>query len=99
MKTTLTHAQLVARLEYASTLCSWLNVHDKMKPAMVGLIRRGLAVRRSSDEALMFTDEGHELLEANKHLITSHWQSGAGLNAIVEGAQYWLDQWNQKIPK
>jgi len=95
----LTHAQLVARLQYASSLCSWLNVHDPMKPSMVGLIRRGLARRSRDDESFTLTDEGWELLTSNKRLITGRWQSGAGLNAIVAGAQYWLDRWNQKLPR
>ena len=94
----LTHAQLIARLEYASHLCSWNNIHPEMKPAIAGLVRRGLAERRLRDSALILTDEGEDLLDANKHLITSHHQSGSGKNALVEGAQYWLDQWNQKIP-
>lgn len=96
----LTTAQLVARLEYASVLCSWLNVHALMKPAMAGLMKRGLASRRQSDEAFTLTEEGEDMLKANKAMLSGgyHDASGVYVPTVVEGAKYWTDEWNQKIP-
>ncbi len=95
----LSNAQLVARLEYAATLSSWDNVHNEMKAAMTGLIRRGLAFRRQDDERFDLTDEGRDVLNGNKCLFKGEWRSGSGVTKLVEGAEYWVDQWNQKIPK
>jgi hypothetical protein len=97
----LTTPQLVARLEYADSLYSWLNVHAEMKAAMTGLIRRGLAVRRQSDEAFNLTDEGRQFLEANKALFSGgfHNEAGPYIHKIVAGAEYWTDAWSQQIPK
>lgn len=59
----------VASLEYAAGCYAWGNVHSVMKPAMTSLIRRGLAIRRKSDEAFELTEAGQELHAANKHHI------------------------------
>ena len=96
----ITTAQLVARLQYASGLCSWLNVHAEMKTAMAGLIKRGLASRRQTDEAFDLTEKGFDMLKANMALLSGgyHDASGAYVPTVVEGAKYWTDAWNQKIP-
>lgn len=93
------HAQLIARLEYVSHLASWLHTHAEMKPALVGLMKRGLVYRDKSDEAIGLTEKGQKMLDNNKHLISAEkWQNGQGYNTLVIGADYWTDQWNQKIP-
>lgn len=96
----ITTIQVVARLLYADSLCSWLNVHDEMKPAMSGLVRMGLAVRRFRDETFKVTDAGKELISANKKLISGGYQDkdGAYVHKTVKGARYWIDQWRQQIP-
>jgi hypothetical protein len=76
-------AQIHARLEWASTLCSWKNVHDEMKPAVTGLVRRGLLTLRNTDKALTITPAGKEFLQTHNST----------------GANFWTDAWSQKIPR
>lgn len=80
--------QVVARLEWVSHLCSWLNVHDDMKPVVVGLMRRGLVVREKEDNALYLSEAGEAVLE-----------KAGNPSSPVDGAEYWVDQWKQSIPR
>lgn len=52
----------IENLRYANGLLSWNNIHPEKKPAMVGLIRRGLAIRRKADEAFFLTEKGQNHL-------------------------------------
>lgn len=79
--------QVVARLEWVSHLASWLNVHDEMKPIVVGLMRRGLVVREKGDNALYLSEKGEAMLE-----------KAGKPSAPVAGAKYRQDRWPQDIP-
>jgi hypothetical protein len=96
----LTNAQLVARLYYAANVCAWGNVHPEMKPAMRGLIKRGLAERWGEANAFGLTEQGEEILNANKSLLIGgcHDDAGAYVPVVIDGAKYWTDQWQQQIP-
>jgi hypothetical protein len=91
--------QILARLVWASNLCSWGNVHTEMRPAVAGLIRRGLMERRESDNGLWLTDAGVEYLEAHDIRLNAAKECASGLaNELVPNAKYWTDQWQQQIP-
>lgn len=91
--------QILARLVWASNLCSWNNVHSEMKSAVAGLVRRGLMVRRESDNALSLTDCGVEYLEShNIPLNAAKECASVPAEKLVPTAKYWTDQWQQQIP-
>lgn len=96
----LSTAQLVARLHYAAHVGSWNNIHAEMKPAMRALIKKGFAERRDDSNAFYLTAEGEQIIEENKALMSGgkHNDEGAYVPVVVEGAKYWTDAWNQKIP-
>lgn len=97
MKTTET--QILARLVWASNLCSWNNVHAEMKSAVAGLVRRGLIVRRESDNGLLLTDSGVEYLERHSIPLNAAKECASGTaDKLVPTAKYWTDQWQQQIP-
>jgi hypothetical protein len=92
--------QLLARLVWASNLCSWLNVHAEMKPAVAGLVRRGLMERRDSDNALLLTEAGAEYLEAHNIPLNPARESARGTaSQLVPAAKFWTDAWQQQIPQ
>lgn len=91
--------QVLARLAYATHLCSWNNVHAEMKAAVTGLCRRGLMGRRGSDNALFLTSEGAEFLKRNGvplNAAEEHTQGTA--EALFPSAEFWTDAWGQRIP-
>jgi hypothetical protein len=97
MKTTET--QILARLVWASNLCSWLNVHAEMKMAVTGLVRRGLMQRDERDNGLSLTEAGVAYLKAHNIPLNGADEMASGTaDKLVPTAKYWTDQWQQQIP-
>lgn len=99
MKATQQRTQILARLVWASHLCSWRNCHPEMKSAIAGLMRRGLMERRESDNALRLTDAGAAYMEAAGLKLNLARENAIGTaDNLVPTAKFWTDQWSQKIP-
>lgn len=94
-----TETQILARLVWASNLCSWLNAHAEMKAAVSGLVRQGLMERRSNDNALLLTEEGADYLAAHNIPLNPARECARGTaSALVPTAKFWTDAWGQQIP-
>lgn len=94
-----TETQIIARLVWASHLCSWANVRAEMKPAVAGLVRRGLMERREHDNALLLTEAGADYMEAAGLKLNMARENSVGTaDKLVPTAKFWTDAWGQKIP-
>jgi hypothetical protein len=100
MTTQNTQTQILARLIWASHLGSWTNIHPQMRPAVVGLVRRGLMERRESDNALRLTDAGAAYLESAGLPLNMARENAVGTaDKLVPTAKFWTDSWGQHIPE